>query len=58
MEKKLWTKEQLRAFIRENNLVSATDAQAALKERFKETLREMLEAELATPPRQAEKSPI
>lgn len=48
MEKKLWTKEQLRAFIKENNLVSAADAQAALKELFKDTLQEMLEAELDT----------
>ena len=45
---KLWTKEQLRAFIKENNLVSADDAQKALKELFKETLQEMLEAELDT----------
>lgn len=45
---KLWTKEQLRAFIKENKLVSADDAQKALKELFKETLQEMLEAELDT----------
>lgn len=44
----LWTKEQLRAFIKENKLVSAQDAQNALKELFAETLQEMLEAELDT----------
>ena len=27
----LWTKQQLRAFIKENNLVTAQDAQNALK---------------------------
>ncbi len=48
MEKKLWTKEQLRAFIKENNLVTADDAQNALKELFKDALQEMLEAELDT----------
>ena len=48
MEKKLWTKEQLRAFIKENNLVTADDAQKALKELFKDALQEMLEAELDT----------
>lgn len=42
----LWTKEQLRAFIKENKLVTAQDAQNALKELFAETLQEMLEAEL------------
>ncbi len=45
---KFWTKEQLRAFIRENGLASAEDAQQALKELFKDTLQEMLEAELET----------
>lgn len=44
----LWTKEQLRAFIKENNLVSAQDAQNALKDLFAETLQEMLEAEMDT----------
>lgn len=38
----------MRTKFRENNLVSAADAQAALKELFKETLQEMLEAELET----------
>jgi transposase-like protein len=45
---KLWTKEQLRAFIKENNLKTADDAQQALKDLFKDTIQEMLEAELAT----------
>ena len=45
---KFWTKEQLRAFIRENGLASAEDAQQALKELIKDTLQEMLEAELET----------
>lgn len=44
----LWTKEQLRTFIKENKLVTAQDAQNALKELFAETLQEMLEAELDT----------
>ena len=44
----LWTKEQLRAFIKENKLVTAQDAQNALKDLFTETLQEMLEAELDT----------
>lgn len=44
----LWTKEQLRQFIKENKLVTAQDAQNALKELFAETLQEMLEAELDT----------
>jgi transposase-like protein len=44
----LWTKEQLRAFIKENKLVTAQDAQNALKDLFAETIQEMLEAELDT----------
>lgn len=44
----LWTKEQLRQFIKENKLVTATDAQNALKELFAETLQEMLVAEMDT----------
>lgn len=44
----LWTKEQLRAFIKENKLVTAQDAQSALKELFAETIQEMLEAEMDT----------
>ena len=44
----LWSKEQLRAFIKENNLVTAQDAQNALKDLFAETLQEMLEAAMDT----------
>ncbi|NTZ16374.1 IS256 family transposase [Paenibacillus sp. JMULE4] len=44
----LWTKEQLRAFIKENKLVTAQDVQNALKDLFAETLQEMLEAEMET----------
>ncbi|MDQ0090889.1 transposase-like protein [Paenibacillus anaericanus] len=44
----LWTKQQLREFIKENKLVSAQDAQNALKELFAETLQEMLEGEMDT----------
>ncbi|MCY9518048.1 IS256 family transposase [Paenibacillus apiarius] len=44
----LWSKEQLRQFIKENKLVTAQDAQNALKELFAETLQEMLEAEMDT----------
>ena len=39
-------KKQLREFIKENNIKSAADIQNALKEMFKDTLQEMLEAEL------------
>jgi transposase-like protein len=42
----LWTKQQLREFIKENKLVSAQDAQNALKELFAETMQEMLEAKM------------
>ncbi|MGG3471611.1 IS256 family transposase [Neobacillus pocheonensis] len=44
----LWTKEQLRAFIKENKLVTAQDASNALKNLFAETIQEMLEAEMDT----------
>jgi putative transposase len=44
----LWTKEQLRSFIKENKLVTAQDAQDALKDLFAETIQEMLEAEMDT----------
>lgn len=44
----LWSKQQLRAFIKENNLVTAKDAQDALKDLFAETIQEMLEAEMDT----------
>ncbi|WP_240422244.1 transposase, partial [Paenibacillus periandrae] len=39
---------QLRQFIKENKLVTAQDAQNALKDLFAETLQEMLEAEMDT----------
>lgn len=44
----LWSKEQLTTFIKENKLVTAQDAQNALKKLFAETLQEMLEAEIDT----------
>jgi putative transposase len=44
----LWTKEQLRSFIKENKLVTAQDASNALKNLFAETIQEMLEAEMDT----------
>lgn len=44
----LWTKEQLRAFIKENELVTAIDAQNAWKDLFAETIQEMLEAKMDT----------
>lgn len=44
----MWSKEQLRALIKENNLINAQDAQNALKDLFAETLQEMLEAEMDT----------
>jgi putative transposase len=44
----LWTKQQLKEFIKENKLVTAQDAQNALKDLFAETLQEMLEAEMDT----------
>ncbi|AZK45667.1 IS256 family transposase [Paenibacillus lentus] len=44
----LWMKQQLRDFIKENNLVTAQDAQNALKNLFAETIQEMLEAEMET----------
>lgn len=44
----LWTKQQLREFIKENKLVTAQDAQNALKDLFAETIQEMLEAEMDT----------
>lgn len=46
MKKKLLSEEQLRAFIKENKLVTAADAQEALKDLFGEMLQHMLEAEL------------
>lgn len=44
----LWTKQQLREFIKESNLVSAKNEQNALKDLFTETIQEMLEAEMDT----------
>lgn len=42
------SKEQLRKFIKENNLKSTEDVQAALRDLFAGTMQEMLEAELDT----------
>ena len=42
----LMDKKQLREFIKENNIKSAADIQNALKDIFKDTLQEMLEAAL------------
>jgi transposase-like protein len=42
----LMDKKQLRQFIKDNNIKTATDIQNALKDLFKDTLQEMLEAEL------------
>lgn len=44
----IWSKEERRRFIKENKLVTAQDAQNALKELFAETIQEMLEAEMDT----------
>ncbi|KRQ85802.1 hypothetical protein ABG79_02425 [Caloramator mitchellensis] len=40
----LLTKEQLKGFIKEKNLQTVPDIYNALKELFKDTLQEMLEA--------------
>ena len=42
------SKEQLRQFIKENNLKSVEDVQGALRDLFASTMQEMLEAELDT----------
>ncbi|SHF56635.1 hypothetical protein SAMN02746089_02172, partial [Caldanaerobius fijiensis DSM 17918] len=42
------TKEQLKNFISENNIQSIPDLYASLKNLFKDTIQEMLEAELST----------
>lgn len=42
------SKDQIRQFIKDNNLKSAEDVQAALKDLFASTLQEMLDAELET----------
>lgn len=44
----LMSKEQLKQWIKENNMKLVEDVQSALKELFAETLQEMLEAELET----------
>jgi hypothetical protein len=44
----LLTKEQLRNFISENNIQSIPDLYTSLKNLFKDTIQEMLEAELST----------
>lgn len=41
-------KEFLKEFIAQNNISSAQDIQEALKEMFKDTLQEMLEAEMSS----------
>jgi putative transposase len=43
-----FSKEQVKAFVKENNLKTMDDVQSALKELFAETLQSMLEAELDT----------
>lgn len=43
-----FSKEQVKAFVKENNLKTMDDVQAALKELFAETLQSMLEAEIDT----------
>jgi putative transposase len=43
-----FNKEQVKAFVKENNLKTMEDVQSALKELFAETLQSMLEAELDT----------
>lgn len=44
----LLTKEQLKSFISENNIQSIPDLYTSLKNLFKDTIQEMLEAELST----------
>lgn len=44
----LLTKEQLRNFINENNIQSIPDLYTSLKNLFKDTIQEMLEAEFST----------
>lgn len=41
-----FSKNQVKAFIKDNDLKSMADVQSALKELFADTLQEMLEAEL------------
>jgi transposase-like protein len=44
----LFTKEQIKEFINENNFKTAGDIQSALKEIFAETMQGIIEAELDT----------
>ncbi|TBL67767.1 IS256 family transposase [Paenibacillus thalictri] len=48
MKSNLWTKQELRAFVKEHNFTSPEQIQATLKELFKDVLQEALEAELDT----------
>lgn len=48
MKNNLWTKQELRAFVKEHNFTSAEQIQETLKELFKDVLQEALEAELDT----------
>lgn len=43
-----FSKDQVKAFVKDNNLKTMEDVQSALKELFAETLQSMLEAELDT----------
>lgn len=43
-----FSKDQVKAFVKDNNLKTTEDVQSALKELFAETLQSMLEAELDT----------
>ncbi|MEW6183309.1 MAG: transposase [Bacillota bacterium] len=45
-KKKLVSREQLKQFIKENNLKTTDDVQDMLRDLFSETLQEMLEAEM------------
>lgn len=45
-KKKLVPREQLKQFIKENNLKTAEDAQNLVKELFADTIQELLEAEM------------
>ncbi|WP_426451550.1 IS256 family transposase [Paenibacillus sp. S-38] len=47
-QSKFWTKQDLRAFVKEHNFTSPEQIQITLKELFKDVLQEALEAELDT----------
>jgi putative transposase len=47
-KKKLVSREELKKFIKENNITTAEDVQDVLRDLFAETLQEMLEAEMDT----------